>query len=48
VLRLEPDVSDVAVLQLQPDGSYKRVCGAPSPEVGAMLDGVRRARRARR
>jgi len=48
VLRLEPPASDVAMLQLQPDGSYKRVCGAPSPEVRAMLDGVRRARRVRK
>jgi hypothetical protein len=36
------------MLQLQPDGSYKRVCGSPSPEVRAMLNGVMSARRARR
>jgi hypothetical protein len=48
VLRLEPPAPDVAMLQLQPDGSYRRVCRAPSPEVRAMLDGVRQARRARR
>jgi hypothetical protein len=48
VQRLEPPLSDVAMLQLQPDGSYKRLCGAPAPQVRAMLEGVRRARRARR
>jgi hypothetical protein len=48
VQRLEAPLSDVAMLQLQPDGSYRRVCGEPSTEVRAMLDGVRRARRARK
>jgi hypothetical protein len=47
-LRLAPPLSEVAMLQLQPDGTYKRVCGAPSPEVRSMLNGVTRARRAAR
>ncbi|HXU80208.1 MAG TPA: hypothetical protein VN914_02350 [Polyangia bacterium] len=48
MLRLEPPLTDVAMLQRQPDGSYKRVCGAPPPEVRAMMNGVARARRAGR
>jgi hypothetical protein len=46
VQRFRPPVTDVAMLQLQPDGSYKRVCGAPGPAVKSMMDGVLRSRRA--
>jgi hypothetical protein len=45
-LRVEAPLTDVATLQRQPDGSYRRVCGAPSPEQRAMLQAVLRARRA--
>jgi hypothetical protein len=38
-------VSDVAVLQRLPDGTFKRLCGAPDVETRAMLEGVMRARR---
>ena len=48
VLRLEPPISDVTTLQLQPDGTYRRFCGAPTSEIREMLTGVAKARRARR
>jgi hypothetical protein len=43
--RLEPPLTDVAMLRLQPDGSYQRVCGVPGPEVRTMMDGLARSRR---
>lgn len=43
--RLPAPDTDVAMLQLQPDGTYRRVCRAPGPEVRAMLDGLARSRR---
>jgi hypothetical protein len=46
VMRMEAPLGDVATLQRQPDGTYKRVCGEPQPEVRTMLEGVIRARRA--
>ena len=44
--RLQTPITDVAMLQLQPDGSYKRVCGTPGPEVRSMMSGLSRSRRA--
>lgn len=44
--RLAPPITDVAMLRLQPDGSYRRVCGAPGPAVRAMMDGLTVPRRA--
>jgi hypothetical protein len=48
VRRLATPITDVAMLQLQPDGSYRRVCGRPRPEVQVMMDGLHRSRRAPR
>lgn len=48
VVRMRAPLSDVATLERQPDGSFKRTCGEPRPEVRAMLEGVLQARRAAR
>jgi hypothetical protein len=44
-LRLGPRITDVAMLNRQPDGTFRRVCGPPDAETRAMLDGKLRARR---
>lgn len=40
-----PRVGDVAMLQRQPDGSYKRICQKPDGDTRTMLEGMMRARR---
>ncbi|HEY4187959.1 MAG TPA: hypothetical protein VGP07_22985 [Polyangia bacterium] len=40
-----PKVGDVAMLQRQPDGSYKRICQKPDGDTRTMLEGMMRARR---
>jgi hypothetical protein len=44
-LRLGPRITDVAMLNRQPDGTFRRVCGPPDADTRAMLDGKLRARR---
>jgi hypothetical protein len=48
MLRYDPPITDVAMVELQPDGSYKRVCKTPGPAVRAMMNGLQRSRRASR
>jgi hypothetical protein len=42
---LAPRISDVAMLQRLPDGTYKRLCGAPDVQTRTMLEGIMRSRR---
>ena len=42
------EVGDVAMLQRQPDGSYKRICQKPDADTRTMLEGMMRARRSAR
>jgi len=44
-LELRPRITDVSMLERQPDGSYRRRCGRPSAETRAMMEQARRARR---
>ena len=44
-LELRPRLTDVALLERQPDGSYRRTCGRPSAETLAVMEAARRARR---
>jgi len=41
---LAPRISDVAMLQRLPDGTYKRLCGAPDVQTRTMLEGIMRSR----
>jgi len=42
---LRPPVGDVAMLRRMPDGSFKRVCGAPDADMRDMIQAKMRARR---
>jgi hypothetical protein len=44
-LELRPRITDVSMLERQPDGSYRRRCGRPSDETRAMMEQAMRARR---
>jgi hypothetical protein len=42
---LRPRVADVAMLRRMPDGSFRRECGPPEPDMREMIQGMMRARR---
>jgi hypothetical protein len=42
---LAPRISDVAMLQRLPNGTYKRLCGAPDVQTRTMLEGLMRSHR---
>lgn len=42
---LRPRVGDVAMLRRMPDGTFKRVCGAPEADMRDMIQAKMRARR---
>lgn len=42
---LAPRVGDVAMLRRMPDGTFKRVCGPPEPDMRDMIQAKMRARR---
>ena len=44
-LELRPRLTDVSMLERQPDGSYRRRCGRPSEQTRTMMEQAMRARR---
>lgn len=42
---LRPPVGDVAMLRRMPDGTFKRLCGAPDADMRDMIQAKMRARR---
>src|SRR5438128_1790626 len=43
-LELRPRITDVSMLERQPDGSYRRRCGKPSDQTRTMMEQAMRAR----
>jgi len=47
-LELRPRMTDVSMLERQPDGSYRRRCGKPSDETRTTMEQAMRVRRGRK